>query len=638
MLTSDHRRVFPEHDWQNYPWDPADPSITYKSFVEGVNGKNKPNYELTDNLILWHFPKRGNSPSLDKVLDCLELGAHDALMKGYLHKLNLSIARVDDGPITEENLIESYTIKFSYESGIVTSRIYSEIGRTKSDNSGSGILTDVKTGARKLIDNVAGYLWNSSKRGRLKDYPLPSSFRMVMAMDYTDSTPSEYQAPRFRKGDEHASRLINLGNFDENYVLKAGRHSVAVGWHLPGVAHQSIQTRQHVDNGDPRPSQISHHVQNPITPRMRSRQNSMLSELEGGHTHPEAMRQIGGMGAFRQPNTETQDTRPLYKSSLPAPRTFTERRRDGQSQPRFRYPPYTQSILDFLNSQIEADEPEVVNCDCGAKDDVGDLVHCLKCGTSHHSQCHGYLDGSHPVYIMCYMCLLHPDDGPDEEELYQDMRRLCVKRRLLYYLLEHPPSAHIKQLSEYSSGDINRLEETQVFLAELELAGFVKIETGLLRDEDSMAFYSLAADEEMIRSNYFRPELKISHHFAVPEIPSSVHFKNMFGIDDPNGSQNPPLTAQNLFDPQFIARAAQRLLAEASSTQDTSSHPSRSRGSSRTFSSMGSPQTTRVVTPNLRHSSSNKKRTVTSDIDGVPPKRRHPGVNSPWIFTTNDNE
>jgi len=71
MLTCDHRRIFPDHDWQNYPWDPADPSITYKSFVEGVSGKNKPNYELTDNLILWHFPNRGSSPSLDKVLDCL---------------------------------------------------------------------------------------------------------------------------------------------------------------------------------------------------------------------------------------------------------------------------------------------------------------------------------------------------------------------------------------------------------------------------------------------------------------------------------------------------------------------------------------------------------------------------------------
>lgn len=71
MLTLDPRRVFPRHDWQNYGWDPADPSITYDSFVEGVEGKNRPNFEATDNLMLWHFPKRGNDPGLDKVLDCL---------------------------------------------------------------------------------------------------------------------------------------------------------------------------------------------------------------------------------------------------------------------------------------------------------------------------------------------------------------------------------------------------------------------------------------------------------------------------------------------------------------------------------------------------------------------------------------
>jgi hypothetical protein len=47
---------------------------------------------------------------------------------------------------------------------------------------------------------------------------------MVMAMDYTDGTPFDYQAPRFHQGDEHASRFINLGYFDENYVLKTGHH------------------------------------------------------------------------------------------------------------------------------------------------------------------------------------------------------------------------------------------------------------------------------------------------------------------------------------------------------------------------------------------------------------------------------
>jgi hypothetical protein len=64
------------------------------------------------------------------------------------------------------------------------------------------------------------------------------------------------------------------------------------------------------------------------------------------------------------------------------------------------------------------------------------------------------------------------------------------------------------------------LEVTETFLAELEHEGYIKIELGLLNDKDSVAFYTLAADEEMIRSNYFRPQQKISHH--VGRFPISI--------------------------------------------------------------------------------------------------------------------
>ncbi len=81
---------------------------------------------------------------------------------------------MDDGPITEANLIESYTVNFSYESGNVTSEI-SETG-VNSQTSKPVVLLDAKNGARKLLNNVASYLWNSSKHGELKDYRLPRKF------------------------------------------------------------------------------------------------------------------------------------------------------------------------------------------------------------------------------------------------------------------------------------------------------------------------------------------------------------------------------------------------------------------------------------------------------------------------------
>jgi hypothetical protein len=83
---------------------------------------------------------------------------------------------VDDSPITEANLIESYTIKFSYESGKVTSQFYCETGEMQPQTTKSLVLLDVKNGASKLLNNVASYLWNSSRYGELKDYPLPRKF------------------------------------------------------------------------------------------------------------------------------------------------------------------------------------------------------------------------------------------------------------------------------------------------------------------------------------------------------------------------------------------------------------------------------------------------------------------------------
>ena len=63
--------------------------------------------------------------------------------------------------------------------------------------------------------------------------------------------------------------------------------------------------------------------------------------------------------------------------------------------------------------------------------------------------------------------------------------------------------------------DPDRLEDTEVFLADLQHEGFVRVATELLEDKDSMAFYALDAGEDTIRSNYFRPEYKISHHVRI---------------------------------------------------------------------------------------------------------------------------
>jgi hypothetical protein len=71
LLTFGCSRIFPEARWQTYDYDPADPSVTYKSFIEGVKGKDRPCFEPTGGLMLWHFPERGTTPGLDRLLACL---------------------------------------------------------------------------------------------------------------------------------------------------------------------------------------------------------------------------------------------------------------------------------------------------------------------------------------------------------------------------------------------------------------------------------------------------------------------------------------------------------------------------------------------------------------------------------------
>lgn len=49
-------------------------------------------------------------------------------------------------------------------------------------------------------------------------------------------------------------------------------------------------------------------------------------------------------------------------------------------------------------------------------------------------------------------------------------------------------------------------------MTQLEREGYVLSEISVLNGEKSVPSYTLLADEENIRGNYFRPQQKISHH------------------------------------------------------------------------------------------------------------------------------
>ena len=56
--------------------------------------------------------KRGISEGADKVIDAIQIGASDAIKRGYLHQLMFAIYLDPDQPT---NLVECYCFTFSYQ-------------------------------------------------------------------------------------------------------------------------------------------------------------------------------------------------------------------------------------------------------------------------------------------------------------------------------------------------------------------------------------------------------------------------------------------------------------------------------------------------------------------------------------------
>ena len=133
-----------------------------------MNGaKSQFTFEPTDDLLNWKILRRGtNDKAVNKLLDwivrCLlihcnifltreqENAATDALEKKYLAKLQLAFHSLDDSPISDDNLIEAYTMCFTYENG----ELHIGTAEGKDAPTNTMVLRDAKAGLYSLIDDV----------------------------------------------------------------------------------------------------------------------------------------------------------------------------------------------------------------------------------------------------------------------------------------------------------------------------------------------------------------------------------------------------------------------------------------------------------------------------------------------------
>ncbi|KAL8284190.1 hypothetical protein RQP46_004939 [Phenoliferia psychrophenolica] len=176
---------------------------------------------------------RGYSGEADKILDWIELGAADALEKGYLHQLVFAIYLDPENPT---NVVECYTFTISYEADehgkkrpeMVVQDQLSGMVISGTSHTGKGTKKpikedDAKRQVQRLIKNL---ITNTSSLDEL-----PRRRFITVRLYYTPETPDDYEPPLFRPFKERSPHLqLTTSQVDEAPELQS-LGSLSTGFH-----------------------------------------------------------------------------------------------------------------------------------------------------------------------------------------------------------------------------------------------------------------------------------------------------------------------------------------------------------------------------------------------------------------------
>ncbi|GAA5835284.1 hypothetical protein JCM9279_004495 [Rhodotorula babjevae] len=236
------RGLLPEDSFEDFkllaPRPPASRTSSSKAMTDDDKAKSNAASSVRVKKL-----KRGASVEADKLLDYLELGATEAIEKGYLHQLVFAIYLDPDQPT---NLVESYTFTFTYEtdaegnkrpelvvqdqlSGLVISST-TNLASTEAPRKEG----DVKRQVQQMIKNLI-------TSTQVLD-ELPRRRFLNVRLFYTKETPASYEPPHFRPVPADAPGYIlatpsvadppdfgTLGN------VSTGFHGIAL--HSVSIAH-----------------------------------------------------------------------------------------------------------------------------------------------------------------------------------------------------------------------------------------------------------------------------------------------------------------------------------------------------------------------------------------------------------------
>ncbi|KAF8473342.1 HORMA domain-containing protein [Kalaharituber pfeilii] len=199
-------------------------------------------------------------------------------------------------------------------------------------------------------------------------------------------------------------------------------------------------------------------------------------------------------------------------------------------------------------SQKKTSEVDIVTCECGDREEDGDMIACEICNGWLHVHCYGYKNANDeriPDFVACYSCLL-----PTEFRLLEEMNVLALFRKGLKKVWDDGYPTTNKKFAELLGCDLQMaLEITRC----LESEGFITTKTNRSHKKGSntTSKYTVIKTEDTIRKmdvEYFDPLTKISHHFDLP---------CTFGA--PNGSLQETCFSQRIHTPACASETGDEL-------------------------------------------------------------------------------
>ncbi|KAF2659958.1 hypothetical protein K491DRAFT_688815 [Lophiostoma macrostomum CBS 122681] len=292
------RQLFGDHCFDQQYYNTSDRHWSYADYAAG-NSEPSQDDENRRGRTLMQVLRRGRSTRVDALLDWLELGAFDALQKGFLRSIQVSLF---ENPDEQYNIVELYTFTFHYSdtnSGTPTV--------TAITSSTGGKITSDKITVKKARWMMQLFLRDVVTASRTLG-AMPEEFHVRMHLTYTEECPETYEPPGFQ-----ASTDDTVFYPDNGYVKTTST--------IPGIdaGHHTLSFKvSQLDSAHPGEHADEDHEELTLLPNGLSYgdRSSRLEDIDlVGIVKPRQYQQVQADGVHDMSRAEQPQMRPFPRSN-----------------------------------------------------------------------------------------------------------------------------------------------------------------------------------------------------------------------------------------------------------------------------------------------------------------------------------